>query len=150
MYSSIELDNSARNLAIHYWLMMSLCWSWTTFSCGFLVLFYLFLVSTKQETLSAALVTHVVQWAVSVGEVKSFQAVGLTQEVVEMLKVKNSTKLALYPWCSFSGGVKYSLLYMVKGNILSLLQMYLNLNLLCCSFLSSDHERRLQLSGENL
>lgn len=106
IYSSVQLDKSARNLAIYYWFMMSVCWSSTTFSCGFLLLF-LIPCEHKQETLSAALMTHMVQWAVGVGEVKSFQAVGLTQEVVEMLKVKNSTKLALYPWCSFSGGVKY-------------------------------------------
>lgn len=83
-------------------------------------------------------VTHMVQWAVSVGEVKSFQAVGLTQEVVEMLKVKNSTKLALYPRWSFSGCVKYFLCYMVKGKILSSPQMCLNLDLSCYSLAGHD------------
>lgn len=34
--------------------------------------------------------THQVQWAVSVGEVKGSQAVGLTQEVVEMLNIKQN------------------------------------------------------------
>lgn len=52
-----------------------------------------------QESLPAVLVTHMIQRAVSVGEVKSFQAVGLTQKVVEMLKVKQNTTLALNP-CS--------------------------------------------------
>lgn len=34
------------------------------------------------------LLTHLVQQAVSVGEVEGLQAVGLTQEVVEMLNAK--------------------------------------------------------------
>lgn len=109
MYSTTQFNNGARILASHYWFGMSLCWPWTTSSFGFLVSFCLFLVSTKKETLSAALVTHMVQWAVSVGEIKSFQAVGLTQEVVEMLKRKKSTKLVVYPWGSFSGCVEYSI-----------------------------------------
>lgn len=71
-----------------------------------------------------------VQWAVSVGEIKSFQVVGLTQEVVEMLKRKKRTKLVLCPSGSFYGCVKYFLLYIVKVNNLSLLQMCLNLKLL--------------------
>lgn len=36
--------------------------------------------------------THLVQWAVSVGEVKGCQAVGLTKEVIEMLQTKHETK----------------------------------------------------------
>lgn len=38
----------------------------------------------------ASLWTHLVQSAVSVGQVEGFQAVGLTQEVVEMLNVRQN------------------------------------------------------------
>lgn len=37
--------------------------------------------------------THLVQQAVSVGEVEGLQAVGLTQEVVEMLNAKRNIRL---------------------------------------------------------
>lgn len=42
-------------------------------------------VNTRQ---AVCLLTHLVQQAVSVGEVQGLQAVGLTQEVVEMLNAK--------------------------------------------------------------
>lgn len=42
-------------------------------------------VNTRQ---AVCLLTHLVQQAVSVGEVEGLQAVGLTQEVVEMLNAK--------------------------------------------------------------
>lgn len=49
-------------------------------------------MSSRQDIISVCLsVTHLVQWAVGVGEVKGRQAVGLTQEVVEMLNVKHNT-----------------------------------------------------------
>lgn len=74
-----------------------------------------------QESLSAVLVTHMIHRAVSVGEVKSFQDVGLTQKVVEMLKVKQNTTLALNPMlCRCCEN--YFLLCVVEGNILSQLQ----------------------------
>lgn len=56
------------------------------FLCTFSII--LLIPCEHQERLSVVLVTHMIQRAVSVGEVKSFQAVGLTQKVVEMLKVK--------------------------------------------------------------
>lgn len=46
----------------------------------------------SNHIIPASLRTHLVQSAVSVGQVEGFQAVGLTQEVVEMLNVRQNTQ----------------------------------------------------------
>lgn len=80
-------------------------------SCLFVVLFKCIIhyhIMYLAPVISVFLLTHLVQWAVSVGEVKGFQAVGLTQEVVEMLNAKQNIrhrvrKAKMTPYCTTWG-----------------------------------------------
>lgn len=61
MYSSIQLNNSGRNRLYTTGSGLAFADLEPLALVDFLVLFCLFLVSTKEETQSAALVTHMVQ-----------------------------------------------------------------------------------------